>query len=493
MSEDKRPYLYVYVSSEESFVYQLETGQSTFYQADAYNWRFLDDRYAMVNDAALIDMEENRLVFCATGLQFKSVDSASKSLLISRKEAPEEYYLISYEGKLLSQQPIADAGLRMTGGMRVVAMPTAYEPGQRPSFKYGLMNEKGEWVIDPRFSIMDKSLIADRFIIVRENYQSSSLINLKGDVLLPFKTYRYFELTKEGTALKAVYDGEGKSKSADLLHLETGKVTPMDDPGFWGRRPHGTCNGDTLFLADSRTGEVLIDAQDNVIISEAGRIFTGPEPETYYTLKTTDNGRKRERQWLNCDGQPRTFTIGGKEIDTFSGFTLLDDDFYFVSPEQEGGYLLFPDGREVYTKENWAGPNGRLGEEDYLLRGNGYKNGMITKEGQVIIPPIFESMYMDQKLGLIAYELEEDHPQYLRPDGTRLFDNFYTHVKSTGIGSFRVKRGERWGLVNLAGEELMPTEFKYLYISNGVIVASRGSYRMQEYFDLLGRALILGQ
>ncbi len=490
MNDGKLPYAHVYIDNKQSFLYHIKTGVKTFYAADGYQWSFLNERYARAGDGALVDLQENRLVFCEPGLRISPVDEKAMYFKIARSDAPEEYRLIDGAGNLISQEKFSALGPRLANGMIVAAQPQPYEPGSLEKMNYGILNEAGAWVVAPLYQSPIYDLLEGQFIKIYKSYSEISLVDFQGDTLLPFRAYRNFELTNNGKQLKCVYE-EDKVKKAVLLHLKSGKITEMQDPGYWGKKPFGTCGTDTIYLAYSNAGEMLLTANDKPLLDKpAGRVFKGPKPETYSTLSTiAQNGKQvRTRQWINCRGEVHTFEMEGKTVDTFNDFIIIDEDFYFIRKDWESGYFVLPNGEAVYDVNNWSKSYGRFGG-DYLLSNGTSGLGLVSKDGTVVVPPVFKGIYLDKSVGLVGYVLESDKMQYLKPDGDQLFEQAYEEVHNTRMGSFSVKKNGKWGLLSLEGEVLLAPEYSYLYVNDGIIKGAKPGSRATLFFDLLGQPL----
>ncbi len=490
VAEGKLPYAHVYINNKQSFLYHIKTGVKTFYATDRYQWSFLNERYALAGEGALIDLQENRLVFCEPGIRIYSLDKEGSVFKIARNDAPEEYWLIDVEGNLISQEKFAVLGPRFSNGLVVGAVPQPYEPGGLKIMNYGILNEAGEWIVEPLYQKPINNLVDGQFIRVYKSYYETSLVNFQGDTLLPFLWYQHFELTNNGKQLKCVYE-EDKVKKAVLLHLKSGEITAMDDPGYWDKRPFGTCGTDTVYLAYSASGEMLLNANGRPILEKAaGRIFKGPKPETYYLLSTiTQDGKKvRQRQWVNCQGEAHVFEIDGKPVDTFNDFTIIDEDFYFVRKDWESGHFVLPNGVAVYSGNDWSRSYGRFGE-DYLMSAGSSKMGLVSGEGAVLVPPVFNTLYLDKSVGMLAYTLEENKRQYLKPEGSHFLAQAYEDVRTTQMGTFCVKKNGKWGLVSLDGEVLLAPEYSYLYVNDGIIKGAKSGSRITLFFDLLGQPL----
>lgn len=490
VADGKLPYAHVYIDNKQSFIYHIKTGLKTFYAADRYQWSFLNERYAQAGDGALIDLQENRLVFCEPGLRISPIDNEWTLFKIARNDAPEEYHLIDIAGNLISEEKFSALGPKLPNGMIVAAQPQPYEPGSQKKMNYGILDEDGAWVVAPRYQSPINDLLDGKYIRIYKSYYEISLVNFEGDTLLPFRAYRDFEFTNNGKQLKCVYE-EDKVKKAILLNLKSGNTTTMEDPGYWGKKPFGTCGADTIYLAYSNAGEMLLTAKGKPILEKpAGRIFKGPKSETYYTLSTSnvDGKQVRKRQWINCEGEVHTFEVNGNPVSTFNDFFLIDEDFYFVREDWENGHFLLPNGDAIADANGWARNSGRFGE-DYALTDGAYKYGLVGKDGVVLIPPVFETLYIDRSVGLVRYSFEENKTRYLKPDGSHLFDSAYEDISNTKMGSFRVKKNGKWGLVSLDGEVLLAPEYSYLYVNDGVIKGAKSGSRTTLFFDLLGQAL----
>lgn len=490
MNEGKSPYAHVYIDNNESFLYHIKTGVKTFYSADGYQWSILNERYAQASDGALVDLQENRMVFCEPGLRISPVDRKAMLFSISRSDAPKEYRLIDVEGNLISQEKFSALGPLFANGMIAAAQPKPYEPGRSAKMIYGVLNETGEWVVAPKYENNISNLLAGQFIKIYKSYSEISLVNFQGDTLLPFRAYRNFELINDGEELKCIYE-ENKTKKAFLLNLKSGKATTMEDPSYWGKKPFGTCGNDTIYIAYSNAGEMLFDAADKPILEKpAMRIFKGPKPETYYTLSSSnENGKQvRKKQWINCQGEAHVFEIDGSSVSAFNDLIILGEGFYFLRKDKESGHFLLPNGEAVHDSNDWARSSGRFGE-DYALTNGAYKYGLVTKDGTVLIPPVFEALYVERSVGMVRYVFEENKVQYLKADGSPLFGNEYEDIRNTKMGSFRVKKNGKWGLLSLDGEVLLATEYSYLYVNHGVIKGAKPGSRTTLFFDLLGQPL----
>jgi len=258
---------------------------------------------------------------------------------------------------------------------------------------------------------------------------------------------------------------------------------------YWNLRPHN-CNGETVFIAKTTNGEVLLNAKREPLIKTIpSRVFKGPEPSTFLTYRSNYSEGKRyvNRRWVNCSGDSHVFRLGGEKVDSFYALIKLRDDFFFVKTSEKEGYFSRAKKSTSASDYGWSEKTANIGS-DFILKTGGFSStGWVDENGELVALPEYRSIWLDRRIGLLSISKNEENKFYLKPDGSLLFDGAYPWVNHLGMGFFLFKKEKKLGLLNIAGEVLLAPEFTYLRIEKGMIFTKQTKKSEAQYYDLKGR------
>lgn len=477
------PFLKVRYEDEKYYWLNVLNGQKTYFQNSYYGLNFFGDRYVIVDEQYLIDLQEGKSVFCGDKLKVKLLDAERGYLSVSSESDPLLNYIINPAGQLISKMAFADVAAYLPTGHFVVGYVEDYDPDITQRILSGVINEAGEWTVPARYNLLEQKLYAGKYLQLTQSYQEFGLVSLTGEEPIPHRRYIYFGLEPDGEHLKVLWQ-EGKDKYGELLNINTREITPLNDLGYWKRSAIGNCGKDTIYQALNIEGQMLINAKDEPLLNEpAGFILKNAGGKTF-TIKRkaiVDGKTVNIDEVVDCQGNSLYKGVGQhQEI-------VLDDNFLYLRKANGERVFQLPDGREIPATENWSLHSWSFGEGHYVMFNDHDRKGVVNDQAAAIIPPIFKQLYFHQDLGLIAFEYE-NQKQYLDANGELLFGGEYQRVEYAAMGLFRIYKNGRWGIGRRDGTIILPAVYENAYLERGVIIASdtQGEYTV---CDLAGKVL----
>lgn len=285
---------------------------------------------------------------------------------------------------------------------------------------------------------------------------------------------------------------EEKVRKRASFNVASGELKPLEPLEYWRLKSHVNDKGDTVYVANTDKGEMLLDNERKPLLnSPVGRIFKGPEPNTFMTYSSSyANGHRRvNRQWIDFSGKAHVFKIDGQRVDSFYNMFKLKDDFFFVQTGEETGYFTTLKKSSTASMHAWRQKSGRLGSS-YILDEVGFGgDGLVDEKGELIIPPVFDGIWFDRSTSLLFVRLDDNNKRCFTPNGDVLFDGLYPWVEKMAPGLIKIKKDGKMGLLKTSGEMVLPTEFIYLGFRDGLIYGKRTKRGGMEHYDLTGRRL----
>ena len=331
--------------------------------------------------------------------------------------------------------------------------------------KWGLVNLKGEWVIEPQFeSLYPFSSVG---LAPAEVNGKTGYINPEGEwVIEPQFEY--------GT----VFADTGLA-----MVQKNGKAGVIDTTGYYVLKPEF----DEMYFPSKNnyvylTGPVLANRGGQWSIVTIRDMFTPPNLQKELPLDLNihimggfDNGLAPAEQngkigLVNPKGEwviePQFENIGS--FANGLATVLLDEKFGFIDKE---GHIVIPfqfdavfdfwkGMAEVKTDGKWNlidtagrfvlpyaldGFNGRFGEAGLLAAAQKDKWGFINRKGEWIIPPQFETAYSFQN-GMARVKTNGKWG-LVNPKGEWVTAPVFDFIRSAGNGVLRVRTGEKYNFI----------------------------------------------
>ncbi|MEL7220356.1 MAG: WG repeat-containing protein [Bacteroidota bacterium] len=467
-SNQKAPYYYIQSDAQTSFIYHFRTRERIHYNASHYSWSFINKRYALVDNKDWIDLQAKKRVFCGKKLDIKILNREDQLLSISLAHQPNKRYIIHFDGRLASTQPYYEVSNYYPEGYIVTALPKPYQQGDSQKMLYGIVDTLGKWVLPAQYDRFIGPMIDGKYFQIFNRQRATSLLNMQGDTLFPFKNSPRFSVNEKGR-LAMYYEEEGQVIGL-VCNPKNGKLRPAKVPIYRSQRPYENCGEGGYAVAKVKGGEILLNPKGKPVIEEVyTRVFNGNLDHTFIVKEAVPPGGNwagSYRKLYNCDGSLISFQVDGKTVTNFYDLLIIEDNFYFLKRNREEGHFLFPDGSSLHSPHGWRQVLHRF-DNAYILNAAGNEVGIVTKEGTTILPPTFEILYFSQSLGLLKAQLSDENIQWIRPNGDLLFNDKYDTVQNDKAGNFRVKKGDLFGVSNLARKWIIPLAYTNLYYARG--------------------------
>ncbi|MGH1434653.1 MAG: WG repeat-containing protein [Lewinella sp.] len=461
------PFLKVRYEDEKYYWLNLLNGQKVYFQNSYYGLNFFGDRYVIVDEQHLVDLQEGKSVFCGEKLKVKLLDAERGYLSVSSASDPLINYIINPEGQLVSEMAFAKVDGYLPTGHFVVGYVEDYDPDITQSILSGVINEAGEWTVPARYNLLEQKLYAGKYLQLTQSFKEFGLVSLTGEEPIPHRQYFHFGLEPDGEHLKVLWK-EGQDKYGELLNINTGEVTPLEDLGYWKISPIGNCGTDTIYKALSAEGHMLINAKGEPLLKESAGFIMKNTGGNTFTIKrkvVIDGRTVSEDEVVDCQG--RVLHKGTRQHYEI----VLDEGFLYLHKPNGERVFQLPNGEEVPATENWSLHGWAFGEGHYVMFNDKDRKGVVNDKAEVIIPPIFENLSFHQDMGLISFEYE-GQKQYLDANGELLFGGEYKQVEYAREGLFRLYSNGKWGIGRRDGTVLLPAIYEEAYLQLGYIVTT---------------------
>lgn len=372
--------------------------------------------------------------------------------------------------------------------------------------KYGVINEEGEYIIEPRFDYYDlptfellrKTNIDNSIIWVQEG-EYWSIINADGEWLSDhlFEGHTYFSKSGFAGIKKDGLWGFCNSSGEIVIEPQFDEVSMFSEKGFaavrvdgkWGtvdetgqviiepQFTHITFDGDLtdsfIYWSDGGADIYMIDNGDYGygLISETGEILVEQEllfPPVFAECGLAQVETEDGYAYMNTSGQ---IVIEAYEATDFSAFK---NGFASLKKLDDEGneYCVFIDesGKTIGTKHyDEVGSFSDSGLASAALNG---MYGYIDVNGEFLIAPQFDSA---GTFGANGYAVVSKNAKYavLSESGELMTDFVFdeciktrSNAMSLPFSTFIVKRDNQWELVNEKGELLAEAKLDDVWFSD---------------------------
>lgn len=452
---------------------------------------YFDERY-FFNNYNLYDIPNNKKLICDEGFQLQLISKEHRLLAIQRI-GEKVWYLIDFEGKLVSSEAFHTIHRFNDDGNGMVQMRDKEETSKRISFLYGIINHDGKWVLQPSKKRLGFLMNSPDYLI---HYKDE---NPNGQHF-PFGIMRM-----DGKQLtKAIYE-QFNDLDNGFLHLTKDRMT---NPKYYLFNTKNSKTKSTTYrnitpikdcfpkihLAYDEDGSHLLDDELQPINKENGTLTV----VNNYIIEVR-NQQSVNRQVLDCNGDIIAFECEGKAYDTFidvrkssrrSGspkrteFVLPDNKFLAVQDED---IRLLNEGDIQKTKldrlpisivRRYTSP------KKHLLHDNG-TSILEEKQGGLGI------VKYDDTHGMFLIRLKHNHYIGMKWDGTIWNDMTFSKFDFLGYGLIVTADKQRsLGVLNEKNETIIPYNHKFRSITmHGGIIWAEDQYGTIFQYDRLGNGL----
>lgn len=290
--------------------------------------------------------------------------------------------------------------------------------------QYGVINTKGKLLIEFKYDHLEKN--GDKLIArVRErNNIFYGLLDDNGKVLISFKFKKIAALSDHLYAVSSdlfnyeIYNDEGisiTSKKYDSIGVFSNGLAKIFKNGRQGLIGE---NGSVVVKADFAA----------VKINENGKIRVKPFPK--WTL--IDNKNRVRGSFYYEKIMPFEKSIFKASVSASQALVNIDNKH--LTPFKSYNFLQLADTLVSYS-----------------LKG---KQGIATIYGHEIVPPVYDSVYIDSP-HLLLYSNASNNKGWKLADlkGNILTTESYGKIHRLNDSFFKMKKGEFWGIMDKAGQE----------------------------------------
>jgi WG containing repeat len=361
--------------------------------------------------------------------------------------------------------------------------------GFRLNNKWGLINLKKEFVTQAIYENL--TYAGGDYVVVRKRLNpamtKAGCINLRGEIKLPFS---YDGMQIQG--LRAiVFNLLGAKFSYGLADLENNILIPISYKHIYalGTLRYAVENAEgkiALFddygksLSDFRIDSLSSFNQGLSIVYEnglQGLIDRNGETKLnalYRSIKITEDGKiltqlPSEWAYLTDKNEIISKLVADELIPTKSNLIIIESNGRFGLVDSNDKIVLpikFEKLRELTPKKFQAQANG--------------KQGIIEVDGKIIVPFEFDSIRYEQHNVLALFKYRGW--QLLDSTGKTKSKKRYDFIGELDGNSFKVKTNGHWGLLSLAGDEVIHCVFDSIIERKATLVAVRfkGQYGIMD-------------
>ncbi|KAA3623120.1 MAG: hypothetical protein DWQ02_25075 [Bacteroidetes bacterium] len=437
--------------------------------------QFIGQKYLKMTNN-LINLETKKCLICEKGYEISILDEENQ-IAGFNKIGERVWYLIDFEGNLLTDQAFTyfrkfnDSGTAIAG---------IRNQGRGPYQISGLINTNGEWVLKPFYPNIYE---AGKYIIATDNARYTTVHNQSGQQIIPGENQNILHVEKDLFVVSPDPNLPGANNYKPfLLDVKTEKKTEINAE-FSRIRPIQFCDK-PLFVASLGRQEMVLDEEFKPLTEVHQRIISINEG---YMMGNTHNGaqNKRETVVYDCDGNTLSFNINGKQESIFTDFKVVSEDIFFIALYDGSNYLI-KSGNPPVKIQNYINSFAEAKLGDYFIV-NSFELkgiGMIDSKGNSILPFKFEYLSpFHPETNMAIFKLGEEKMGLVSGKGEWYRSELFESVRYVGNGYYALKKNKKFGLFNLEGVGVLPFAYDYIYLSKGMITASKSNKK--EYYDLL--------
>lgn len=463
--------------------YVLLDDFSTIIANPGLTQNYLDQPYFQTS-GNIINTKNKRKLFCDESAFNIELLHPELNLIGIQNKKDKAVYLTDPRGNLLTSQ--AFAGIQMFNSSGIGAAWISAPGNNNQNYLYGLIDTKGNWVIDPQF----QSIFLDNGWWLAQTHEGPVKLfqpdgkpapNRKGAI----DKYNTIKLFSPEFALCTVQTGE-KSET-DIVNLHSGKVLQKMAPyqSIVTVNPQNGPCGKPRYIAKSNESEQILDESFKPITPVHKRFFYAGN---YFEGANFPEGGKII-SYYNCSGKPIQVEINGKKEEAFLGIKLPNDSIT---------YIQLPDGKPYWVSAH----NGAFQMESPLaditpfgvpglyLVTSPYppKIGVVNEKGQSVLPMQFRQLSAgNRETGVVRFETLHGNAGLLDNQGKIVNNTLYSEIKYLKFNLYLVGINSRFGVINERGEEILPVKFEKIYWNKGVFSASEQGKTF--LYDITGKPL----
>ena len=469
-------YYWLQKSNDRGF-YLSENTKDTISVNDRSSVRYIDNEYWELF-GRLINVKTKRYVICEPS--YCEVVSVKYHLASITDNGTRKHYLIDFKGNLLTDQPFGNIGYFKDRNIAVATVNAEESTFHRSSGDYGVIDSKGRWVIKPVYSGLE--FVNDTMLIAKDKNGLYGVISFRNREMVPFK---YNMISKVNDSLILAVVGANDYNS-DLIQIQQLKTVKSNLP-YRRLDMVDKCSSYT-FIAEKRHEECLLNEKyEPVGPSCYERVFYGPDRNSFIGTNFKQDGGVSDSHFFDCSGNVRTFKINGENYSAFDSYTQVSPNLYHILLTPDKGYFVTSNGKVTENNSHWQNIEYSNAKDLFVTMIYGGKYGIINGEGETVVPPVFEYISpFDSISGLARYDFDNYQKGYITTGGELLFGTTYQETKFLGLGLFKVKKGNYWGVVNRKGDIIVPVNYTDIKLNGGLLLAGSGG---SVVYDLLGKRM----
>lgn len=449
-----------YLNEDAKDTIYLNAQPSEFRIIDAIYWEYYGD---------IINTKTKRNVVC--GNYYIEIVSSEHQLARIKDKKTKSKYLMKCNGDLVTNQPFVDISSFKENNLAIASIK------EENRILYGLLNPMGEWIIEPQYNRL--YFINNTHLAAGNSDKKCGIITINDEVVLPFEYRNIYEISEH----YALCVG---SESSDIIDLRSKKILKSDLP-YISISKAKRCDFD-VFIAKGKKRECVVnDNFEQISPANYTRVFYGPDNNSFVGTDFLENNN-RKSQVFDCNGQLKTLNINKKEYSTFYNYEEITPELHHILLASDTGYFVHGKGKLTEDNTHWQNIEYSNVKDLFTTMKYGGTFGIINSMGETVIPPIFEFIgTFDKRTGLARYNFDNKQKGYLTTKGELLFGTKYLETIQLNYGTFKVKKDEKWGVVNRNGDEIVPLNYSKVWLNGGIIHAEHGN--SVEYFDIFGNRI----
>lgn len=444
---------------------------------------YLGNEHVMTSEN-IIDIKGKKKLICEDQQFYFELLNKEPAVFSIKRNAENYLFMINLKGKLLSTQAFTGISHFFEGGLAIASV-SKQDAGQVKNM-YGLVNLKGEWVLNPEFQWISAQY---KYWLAKTPQGQELTFHLDGKPAITeknhLKKYDSIKPISNDFAIGSAKSGDKTQK--DIVKLMTGKAI-RENVEY---ESVSTVNLEKLpcqkqrYIAVSKEGEQVLDENFMPVTPfrkryfYAGNNFEGADFPPAGKTST----------FFDCNGKPLAFDINGKKEDTFKGIKIVNDSIVYAFLGDGRSYWLFGNGK-IKVLEKEIGNITPFGIKDLYHVASAYPEhkGVINSEGESIIPMQFKTFTtIAHDTGVSLFETFGGAAGLLDSRGNLVNNQVYDEASWLVFDLYLVKINEKYGVINHRGKEVLPLRYQKIYWRDGVFTARNGTKELR--FDITGKLL----
>lgn len=428
----------------------------------------------------IYDLKNKRKLLCEDGFKVRILDS-KKGLLSIRKNKEKYCHLIDLKGNIISDKDFINLDTFNQKGLAVAGIHNLSSPKDNPSYLYGMIDFKGNWVVQPEYSGINK--LYDYYFVRRIGTSFRGVMSEDGRLIIPadYQNLKFLDndkmfcqKRKDGRIYAQIFNLKNGQLLEDSLRIQDMQLFDLCGKELYLTEMAGYYYGNAYWTFLDKNMQSIgviankFDAKDELFVGTRTHIKKGLGGAKVY----------------DCDGQQLSFTLEGMQQDSFQKAMVINSNWVYVLTEKNNSFLVSRNGEAKEVYEDFMKVWDARIEAWRMLKTYVPDVTIVVDENMnPIIAPYFRDIdSFSPRTELMKVKTPNYKFGLIDTDGNLLTGQLYSEINYLGHGYREVSKGSSWykkvGVMDKYGNVVIPIKFP----DRGVSYNFDGRWRFLDNF-----------